>query len=502
MMDERLDPVGEMLILMRHGQGHLERQLEREDLVGPVDGAASDGSLEIVGLAHGESPYGNYGVHRACFSPGRLPKSLPKLRSSGRHHFPSYAVHLSSRTNWRALGKIVHAGVNSLSYQQASRDLAELSDLDVKPKPVERLVRKIGQERIDQRDAAVAAHQRLPLMAKDVVADPKRSCPQVAMASVDGGRLQIRPEPSEPKPDGHWRESKVAVLETYQSEVHQTDPDPDVPRCFLDLKRTKEMVRGLGHALPLGLEFESEDSGREPEEKVQDGGSRKPRPGRPERLVRSVVASRKCAEEFGPMVHQAAWERTFFGAKRRAFLGDGLAVNWTIQRRHFASFTPILDFVHALSYVFAAAFAGRSLAEGKEVYQRWIQAVWSGQVATIVTELEARCTTLGSPPAECAESDPRKLVFEALRYLKNNAERMRYDDYRRQGLPIMTSAVESVIKMINKRVKGSEKFWSEPGAEAILQLRADHLSETETMSRFWLEREAQTSSGRVYRRAS
>ena len=73
---------------------------------------------------------------------------------------------------------------------------------------------------------------------------------------------------------------------------------------------------------------------------------------------------------------------------------------------------------------------------------------------------------------------------------------MRYDDYRRQGLPIMTSAVESVIKQINRRVKGSEKFWSEPGAEAILQLRADYLSETETMSRFWSAREAQAGSGR------
>ena len=146
------------------------------------------------------------------------------------------------------------------------------------------------------------------------------------------------------------------------------------------------------------------------------------------------------------MVHQAAWERNFFGAGRRAFLGDGLPVNWTIQRRHFASFTPILDFVHALSYVFAAAFAGRPQAEGAAVYRRWIQAVWSGQVATILPELEARSAALGSPPPECVESDPRKLVFEALRYLRNNADRMRYDDYRRQGLPIMTSAVESVIK--------------------------------------------------------
>ena len=93
-------------------------------------------------------------------------------------------------------------------------------------------------------------------------------------------------------------------------------------------------------------------------------------------------------------------------------------------------------------------------------------------------------------------------MFEASRYLKNNSERMRYDEYRRQGLPIMTSAVESVIKMLNKRVKGSEKFWSEPGAEAILQLQADHLSETETMSRFWLEREANASGQRTYRQAS
>ena len=342
----------------------------------------------------------------------------------------------------RVQQKIVHAGVNSSSYQQASRDLAELSDLNVKPKPVERLVRKIGRERLDQRDAAVAAHAQLPLMNKDVVADPKRPSPSVAMVSVDGGRLQIRSDPSGPKPkqEGHWRESKVAVLETYQSDVQEADPDPDVPRCFLDLKRTKEMVRGLAHPLPVGLEFKGETPTREPKGATEKGYSRKPRPGRPERLVRSIVASRTCGEDFGPMVHQAAWERNFFGAKRRAFLGDGLPVNWTIQQRHFASFTPILDFVHALSYVFAAAFAGRSQSEGEEVYKRWIQAVWSGEVATLLTELAERSAALGPPPADCADSDPRKLVFESLRYLTNNADRMRYDAYRRQGLPIMTSA--------------------------------------------------------------
>jgi len=33
-----------------------------------------------------------------------------------------------------------------------------------------------------------------------------------------------------------------------------------------------------------------------------------------------------------------------------------------------------------------------------------------------------------------------------------------------------SSLVESVVKQVNRRVKGSEKFWSEEGAEAILQL--------------------------------
>jgi hypothetical protein len=262
------------------------------------------------------------------------------------------------------------------------------------------------------------------------------------------------------------------------------------------------MVRGLGHPLPVGLEFAGAHPSPTRDEPATTGRDRKTRPGRPQRLVRSVLASRACAAAFGPMMHQAAWGRNFFGAGRKVFLGDGLPANWTIQRRHFGSFEAILDFVHALSYVFAAALAGRPQGEGEAVYRRWLQAVWSGQVATILRELEARSAALGTPPPECVDSDPRRLVFEAWRYLRNNADRMRYDDYRRRGLPIMTSAVESTIKQINRRVKGSEKFWSEPGAEAILQLRADYLSETEAMTRFWSAREAQASGGRPYRRVA
>jgi hypothetical protein len=35
--------------------------------------------------------------------------------------------------------------------------------------------------------------------------------------------------------------------------------------------------------------------------------------------------------------------RGFYAAPKRAYLGDGQGYNWTIQQRHFPTFTPIAD---------------------------------------------------------------------------------------------------------------------------------------------------------------
>ena len=37
--------------------------------------------------------------------------------------------------------------------------------------------------------------------------------------------------------------------------------------------------------------------------------------------------------------------------------------------------------------------------------------------------------------------------------------------------------VESLIKQVSRRVKGTEKFWNKEGLEAVLQVRAAYLSE-------------------------
>ena len=176
-----------------------------------------------------------------------------------------------------------------------------------------------------------------------------------------------------------------------------------------------------------------------------------------------------------------AWQWGFFGAARKAFVGDGSDNNWAIWRNYFSSFVPILDFIHALSYVFAAAMAGRSFAVGWPIYEQWIRWVWAGEVAQVIAALAQRQLELGVPTPADGETSPRQVVAQALTYLQNHQSQMRYAEYRQQGLPITSSYVESAVKQFNQRVKGTEKFWTEAGAEAILQLRADHLSDDEPL---------------------
>jgi hypothetical protein len=125
-----------------------------------------------------------------------------------------------------------------------------------------------------------------------------------------------------------------------------------------------------------------------------------------------------------------------------------------------------------------------------------------GQAEQVIAELAQRQAELGTPESSDGETSPRRLVAEALTYLQNHKDKMRYDAYRRQGLPITSSHMESLMKQINQRVKGTEKFWCEQGAEAILQLRADMLSDNRPLDAFWERREASQTGQRHYSNAA
>jgi hypothetical protein len=419
------------------------------------------------------------------------------------------------------LEKITYAGTQLTSFANGSAALSELSGLNISPKQVERISEKIGTERVEQRDQEVRQFVELPLMdqCKSPVPNPPGET-NVATVMADGGRLQIldrsqrdadptRTEtasesdnPSEndnqPNSSGHWREDKIGLVMTMTSAVSADDPCPEIPEHFIDPLRIFKLAREIKGHVPASKDEPNETPEAAPaatNDAKEDKASTTPKP-----KVRTMVATRGDAEQFGEILAQAAWSRGFAAASRKAFVGDGAKAIWGIHKRWFSDYMAILDFIHALTYVFAAAMAGRKYREGWDVYKSWIQQVWSGRVETVIAALEIRLSELGEPKEDEADTSPRKVVSEALTYLRNNAERMRYDKYRKAGMPITSSHMESTVKMFNYRLKGTEKFWSEKGAEAMLQLRADHLSETEPLEAFWEKRQETATGRRPYRR--
>lgn len=397
------------------------------------------------------------------------------------------------------LAMLLIAGT-ATSFAQASELLESLAGLTISAKQVERRTQAIGTERCVERDAAVDAYHAQTLVERKGVPSGVMS-PDLAVVQMDGGRLQIfdRALPPDAQPKTLWREEKVGWLGSMTSLVHETDPCPVVPSALRDepehIRRLVQEFQAVPRALddiptadaigPTTSDISvSADSNIAYEPPTVNGGS--------------VVATTREAASFGELLSCAAWERGFYGAARRAFLGDGSAANWGVWERHFSNFTPIVDFMHALTYVYRAATADATIAEGWSRYQTLIASLWAGDVQTVIAMLTVRHAALGPPEASDGVTHPRTIVAETIRYLTNQKDRMRYAEYRRAGLPITTSHIESTIKQMNRRVKGTEKFWSKSGAEAIVQLRADHLSNANALNDFIARRAAYQTGIRTY----
>jgi hypothetical protein len=117
-------------------------------------------------------------------------------------------------------------------------------------------------------------------------------------------------------------------------------------------------------------------------------------------------------------------------------------------------------------------------------YLVWMRGSWEGDVAQVLEEQGRWQTKLSQPPREASETDPRSFVAKTITYLENNWQRMHYPVYRRQGLPVTTAWMESLVKELNYRVKGTEVFWNDrEGAEAILQVRAAALCDDERLDK-------------------
>lgn len=369
---------------------------------------------------------------------------------------------------------IVNLSSEIRSFERAEVVVQNVLDLEVSDSTIRRLSVQVGQElaALDELDEQIDGKE-VPVA-------------EIATVSCDGGRIRTR-EPGQGRGvvlsgESGWRETKNASFERMSASPNQPgeDPCPELPSSFRVAAKVANKVANIAETSTPDID--QTDAADAPQRVIYEG---------PRRILRTAVSSMSSAENFGPMMEREAKRRRLFEADRRAFLGDGLNWNWSIWKRHFPTFTPILDFIHAIQYIFTAAMAlGANDTESWNHYIRLVTLCWGGHVDVVIAELTTACQDRGVDPAAGVSDDhPAKPLVDAVRYLRNNRTRMDYPHYRRLGLPVTSAPMESLIKQINTRVKGTEMFWDDPhGAEAILQIRAAALCEDDRLNDYLTQR--------------
>jgi hypothetical protein len=203
------------------------------------------------------------------------------------------------------------------------------------------------------------------------------------------------------------------------------------------------------------------------------------------------------------MMASHAWYQGFNAAVAKVFVSDGSAAIEKVHERYFSHYTSVLDLMHALSYSLAAARASATtLDEAWSLYLRWAESIWQGDVHLVIQQLEEIQQRIGEPGKDASPEDPKEVVRRACVYYRNHKDRMNYPEYRRQGFPLTSSVMESSVKQINRRVKGSEKFWSQVGGEAILTMRAEYLSDNHPLENHWSIAQATATGERQHTQAA
>ncbi len=214
---------------------------------------------------------------------------------------------------------------------------------------------------------------------------------------------------------------------------------------------------------------------------TQAGVDDKGRPVRDEDST-TYVGAIETSKEFGWRIYGEAVRRGLEHAKKVVVIADGARYNWEIAALHFPGCTEIVDLYHAREHLhdlcnLLVPGGGRDLVG---LRTRWLTWLDEGKVKKIIQKAEGLLPKRGKR---------KKKILKEMAYFKKNAFRMRYADFRRQGLFVGSGVVEAGCKtIIGKRLKQSGMQWTVRGANAIIALRCCHLSGR--WEDFWEQRAA------------
>lgn len=199
----------------------------------------------------------------------------------------------------------------------------------------------------------------------------------------------------------------------------------------------------------------------------------------------SYLALRASPDEFGPrLLAEAArrgalevvgWKGEVTGKglaelRKVVLVGDGAVWIWNLAAEHFGERIEIVDYYHVSEHVWALANA--FYGEGSNKAKAWARR----QSGRLLTRGAAGLLRALSAIKRC-RSEAKETLRRERGYFRANQARMAYPTFREQGLPIGSGAVESEAKrLVQQRMKLPGARWSEPGAQAVLNVRSRLLS--------------------------
>lgn len=183
---------------------------------------------------------------------------------------------------------------------------------------------------------------------------------------------------------------------------------------------------------------------------------------------------------FAMRADREARRRGFDAAVRRVVIGDGAPWIWNVAAELFPGAVEVVDLFHAKSHLsdVAKAIYGAGSDLGTQ---------WAGQRHAELDggRLDALLDALR------VHADAHDEARRCLDYVTRNASRMRYPEFRAQGLCVSSGVVEAGCKVaIGTRLKRAGMHWTLAGADAIIALRCCRLSGR--FSGFW-ERRSQAA---------
>lgn len=145
-------------------------------------------------------------------------------------------------------------------------------------------------------------------------------------------------------------------------------------------------------------------------------------------------------------------------------LWDTFMLHLTFDKRT----VPVLDILHALTYVWkAAALFETNDAKRKAFTRQRLLRILKGEVVAVIRGLRCMGTNAGLKGKAAEE------LSQICNYLESNADRMRYDEYLRQGFPIASGVIEGACRhLVKDRMERSGMRWTLEGARSMLNLRA------------------------------